>query len=165
MSSSLARRAQTNSAGGALQTQFAVVAGPIGGWTDNRFGGFATTGLRGQFALGLLLGAVWSPCVGPTLGAASMLASRGEDLGQVSLVMTAFGIGAALPLLVLGLLSREAMMAWRGRLLNAGKAGKMALGGLLLALGLMIASGLDKRIETFLVDLSPAWLTELTTRL
>ena len=65
----------------------------------------------------------------------------------ISLVMTAFGIGAALPLLVLGLLSREAMVAWRGRLLNAGKAGKMALGGLLLALGLMIASGLDKRIE------------------
>jgi cytochrome c biogenesis protein CcdA len=148
----------------ALQTQFSVVAGPISGWTDNRFGGFATTGLRGQFAIGLLLGAVWSPCVGPTLGAASMLASRGEDLGQVSLVMTAFGIGAALPLLVLGLLSREAMVAWRGRLLNAGKAGKMALGGLLLALGLMIASGLDKRIETFLVDVSPAWLTELTTR-
>lgn len=148
----------------ALQTQFAVVAGPISGWTDNRFGGFATTGLRGQFALGLLLGAVWSPCVGPTLGAASMLASRGEDLGQVALVMTAFGIGAALPLLVLGLLSREAMVAWRGRLLNAGKAGKMALGGLLLALGLMIASGLDKRIETLLVDLSPAWLTDLTAR-
>jgi hypothetical protein len=40
-----------------------------------------------------------------------------------------------------------------------GKAGKMALGGLVLALGLMIASGLDKWIETFLVDLSPAWLT------
>lgn len=148
----------------ALQTQFAVVGGPISGWTDNRFGGFATTGLRGQFALGLLLGAVWSPCVGPTLGAASMLASRGEDLGQVFLVMSAFGIGAALPLLVLGLLSREAMVAWRGRLLNAGKAGKMALGGLLLALGLVIASGLDKRIETLLVDASPAWLTELTTR-
>jgi cytochrome c biogenesis protein CcdA len=147
-----------------LQTQFAVVAGPISGWADSRFGGFATTGLRGQFALGLLLGFVWSPCVGPTLGAASMLASRGENLGQVSLVMTAFGIGAALPLLVLGLLSREAMLGWRGRLLNAGKTGKMALGGLLLALGLMIASGLDKRIETILVDLSPAWLTELTTR-
>lgn len=148
----------------ALQTRFAIAAGPISGWTDNRFGGFARTGLRGQFALGLLLGAVWTPCVGPTLGAASMLASRGEDLGQVSLVMGAFGVGAALPLLVLGLLSREAMLAWRGRLLNAGKAGKMALGGLLLALGLMIASGLDKRIETLLVDLSPAWLTELTTR-
>jgi len=148
----------------ALQTQFAVVAGPISGWTDSRFGGFATTGLRGQFALGLLLGVVWSPCVGPTLGAAAMLASRGENLGQVALVMTAFGIGAALPLLMLGLLSREAIAAWRSRLLNAGKAGKMALGGLLVVLGLMIVSGLDKRIETLLVDLSPAWLTQLTTR-
>jgi len=148
----------------ALQTQFAVVAGPISGWTDSRFGGFATTGLRGQFALGLLLGVVWSPCVGPTLGAASMLASRGENLGQVALVMTAFGIGAALPLLMLGLLSREAIAAWRSRLLNAGKAGKMALGGLVVVLGLMIVSGLDKRIETLLVDLSPAWLTQLTTR-
>jgi cytochrome c-type biogenesis protein len=148
----------------ALQTQFAVVAGPISGWTDSRFGGFATTGLRGQFALGLLLGVVWSPCAGPTLGAASMLASRGENLGQVALAMTAFGIGAALPLLMLGLLSREAIAAWRSRLLNAGKAGKMALGGLLVVLGLMIVSGLDKRIETLLVDLSPAWLTHLTTR-
>jgi len=148
----------------ALQTQFAVVAGPISGWSDRRFGGFSTTGLRGQFALGLLLGVVWSPCAGPTLGAASMLASRGDNLGQVSLIMTAFGIGAALPLLVLGLLSREAMVSWRGRLLNVGKAGKMALGGLLLMLGLVIVSGLDKRIESLLVALSPTWLTELTTR-
>lgn len=147
-----------------LQTQFALVAGPISGWTDSRFRGFATTGLRGQFALGLLLGVVWSPCVGPTLGAASVLASRGENLGQVTLVMTAFGLGAALPLLLLGLLSREALTAWRSRLLHAGRAGKMVLGGLLLVLGLMIVSGLDKRIETLLVDLSPAWLTALTTR-
>lgn len=148
----------------ALQTQLAVVAGPISGWTDSRFGGFATTGLRGQFGLGLLLGVVWTPCVGPTLGAASMLASRGENLGQVALVMTAFGIGVALPLLMLGLLSREAIATWRSRLLNAGKAGKMVLGGILIVLGLMILSGLDKRIETLLVDLSPAWLTQLTTR-
>jgi cytochrome c-type biogenesis protein len=61
-------------------------------------------------------------------------------------------------------LSREAMIAWRGRLLSAGKVGKMALGGLLLTLGVMIVSGLDKRIEALLVDLSPAWLTDLTTR-
>lgn len=58
-----------------LQTQLAVVAGPVSGWADSRLGGFATTGLGGQLGLGLLLGVVWSPCVGPTLGAASMLAS------------------------------------------------------------------------------------------
>jgi cytochrome c-type biogenesis protein len=147
-----------------LQTQLAVVAGPISGWADSRFGGFATTGLRGQLALGLLLGVVWSPCVGPTLGAASMLASRGQNLGQVAFVMMAFGLGAALPLLVLGLLSREVLTRWRGRLLDAGKGGKMVIGSVLLVFGASILSGLDKRVETFLVDLSPAWLTELTTR-
>jgi cytochrome c-type biogenesis protein len=148
----------------ALQTQFAIVAGPLSGWTDSRFGGFDRAGLRGQFALGLLLGVVWSPCVGPTLGAASMLASRGENLGQVAMVMAAFGIGAAVPLLILGVLFREATAAWRARLLDAGKTGKAVLGALLIILGLVIAGGIDKRIETLLVDISPAWLTELTTR-
>ena len=145
-----------------LQAQFALAASPVGNWVDERMGGFATTGLWGQFALGLLLGAVWSPCVGPTLGAASILAAKGENLGQVALTMFVFGLGAALPLMLLGLLSREAMM--RGKLMEAGKGGKMILGGLLVAIGLFVASGLDKQLETVLVDASPAWLTELTTK-
>jgi len=107
---------------------------------------------------------VWSPCVGPTLGAASILAAKGENLAQVALTMLAFGIGAALPLMLLGLVSREAMTRWRGRLMDAGRGGKMLLGGLLVVVGLFVATGLDKRLETVLVDASPAWLTELTTR-
>lgn len=147
-----------------LQTQFAAAAAPVSGWTEQRFGAIETTGLRGQFGLGLLLGAVWSPCVGPTLGAASVLASQGKDLTQVTLVMLAFGAGAALPLLLLGILSREALLRWRSRLMEAGKGGKMLLGGLLVVLGLVIATGVDRRLETLLVEASPDWLTELTTR-
>jgi cytochrome c-type biogenesis protein len=147
-----------------LQEQFAVAAGPVGAWVDDRFGGFTATSLWGQFGLGLLLGAVWAPCVGPTLGAASLLAAKGEDLGQVALTMLIFGIGAALPLMLLGFASREAMQRWRGRMAEAGKGGKMLLGALLVAIGLLIATGADKRLETFLVDASPDWLTNLTTR-
>lgn len=147
-----------------LQAQVALVAGPVGSWTDQRFGGFSTAGLGGQFAVGLLLGAVWSPCVGPTLGAASVLASQRSDLGAVAVTMLAFGLGAALPLVLLGFVSREAMARWRGRLLAAGQHGKLVMGGVLIATGLLIVSNLDKTIETFLVDASPAWLTELTTR-
>ena len=147
-----------------LGAQAAAAGGPVSNWMEGQFGGFAATGLWGQFALGLLLGAVWSPCVGPTLGAASLLAAKGENLAQVSLTMIAFGVGAALPLILLGLLSREAFMRWRGRLMEAGKGGKALLGGLLVAIGLLIATGLDKRLETVLVDASPAWLTQLTTR-
>ena len=147
-----------------LQAQLAVAAGPFGNWAQNQAGGMSRSGLSGQFALGLLLGAVWSPCVGPTLGAASVLAAQGKDLGTVALTMIAFGIGAAAPLIVLGMLSREAMMNWRDRLLKAGKGGKYALGALLLAVGVLIMSGLDRRLEAALVAASPAWLTQITTR-
>ena len=78
--------------------------------------------------------------------------------------MFAFGIGTALPLLLLGLLSREALLRWRDRLMSAGKTGKVALGFLLVAVGLMIVSGFDKAVETALVNASPAWLAALTTR-
>jgi cytochrome c biogenesis protein CcdA len=147
-----------------LQEQFALAAAPVSNWAGGYADNFAPTSLAGQFGLGLLLGAVWSPCVGPTLGAASILAAKGEDLGQVALTMLAFGIGAALPLLLIGLLSREAMQRWRARLMETGKTGKTILGLLLVTVGLLVATNLDKRIETLLVDASPAWLTELTTR-
>lgn len=147
-----------------LQTQIAVAGGPISDWASSRFGGFSTSGLTGQFALGLLLGAVWSPCVGPTLGAASLLAAQGKDLGHVSLTMASFGLGAAAPLLALGLLTRDALMRWRNRLLAAGKGAKQGLGLLLIAIGILVISGWDKRIEAVLVSASPAWLTDLTTR-
>jgi cytochrome c-type biogenesis protein len=93
-----------------------------------------------------------------------VLAAQGENLWQVAFVMLAFGVGAALPLLLLGLLSRETLVRWRGRLLEAGKGGKLVLGGLLIVIGLSIVSGLDKRLEAALVEASPAWLTEITTR-
>jgi cytochrome c-type biogenesis protein len=147
-----------------FQTQFALAAGPVSQWTEQRFGGFAGNGLAGQFGVGVLLGAVWSPCVGPTLGAASLLAAQSSDLGYVAIAMLMFGLGAALPLLLLGLLSRETLLRWRERLRTAGKTGKIAMGVILIAMGFLVVSGLDKAIETVLVDLSPAWLTELTTR-
>jgi hypothetical protein len=33
-----------------------------------------------------------------------------------------------------------------------------------VAIGLLVLTGLDKRIETFAVDHSPQWLTDVTTR-
>jgi cytochrome c-type biogenesis protein len=147
-----------------LQEQFALAAAPVSNWAGSYTDNYTPGGLAGQFGLGLLLGAVWSPCVGPTLGAASVLAAKGEDLRQGALTMLAFGIGAALPLMLLGFVSREAMMRWRGRMMETGKVGKTLLGLLLVAVGLLVATNLDKRLETVLVDASPEWLTQLTTQ-
>jgi cytochrome c biogenesis protein CcdA len=141
----------------------AVFVSPVANWAGRRMGG-QTAGLGGQFGIGLLLGALWSPCTGPTLGAASVLAAQGKDLAQVTLAMLLFALGAALPLLAAGMLSRQVFMRLRGGLMTAGGAAKTALGVFLFGAGLLVLTGLDKSLETALVDASPAWLTQLTTR-
>jgi len=118
----------------------------------------------GNLPSGLALGVVWSPCVGPTLGAAIVLASQGTHLPQVALLMGVFGLGAALPVVALAYLSRAAMMKVRGKLMQAGKTGKMALGLIMVVLAAMILTGVDKPLEAWLVQISPQWLTSLTTR-
>jgi hypothetical protein len=54
-------------------------------------------------------------------------------------------------------------MRVRARLMTAGKLGKGLLGAAFILIGASIISGADKRIEATLVDVSPAWLTQLTT--
>lgn len=149
---------------GSLQQRFASATSGIGDAGNNLLARMNLDGLWGQFAIGLVLGVVWSPCVGPTLGAAVVLASQGSHLPQVALLMGIFGVGAALPVVALAYVGRSAMMKMRGTLMQAGKTGKMILGIVMIALAAMILSGADKPIEAWLVNASPAWLTKLTTR-
>jgi cytochrome c biogenesis protein CcdA len=119
--------------------------------------------LLGQFAIGLVLGAIWTPCVGPTLGAATTLAAQGRHLGDIALLMGVFGTGAALPLAVLGSLSRASTLRVRARLGSVGMVAKTVLGGLFVGFGLLAFFGLDKVLEAAILSASPAWLTALTT--
>jgi hypothetical protein len=78
--------------------------------------------------------------------------------------MLSFGLGAGLPLAALGLLSREAVLRWRSRMMSGGARARAAFAMLLVTSGVLVVSGLDKRIETLVVDHSPQWLTDLTSR-
>lgn len=147
-----------------LQQRFATATSGIGDAGNNLISSLNLNGLGGQFVIGLALGVVWSPCVGPTLGAAIVLASQGSHLPQVALLMGIFGVGAALPVIILAYLSRTVMMKVRGSLMQAGKTGKLILGFIMLAIAAMILSGADKPLESWLVQISPEWLTALTTR-
>jgi cytochrome c biogenesis protein CcdA len=148
----------------ALQARLSLAMAPAANWIGQRFGGRAKPGLSGPFGVGVLLGAVWSPCVGPTLGAASVLAAQSRDLPQVALTMLLFAIGTALPLLLLGLLSREALLRWRGSLLTAGARGKTLLGLVLAATGALLLTGYDKTAEAAVLRVAPDWLTSIATR-
>lgn len=148
-----------------LQDYFAQSISGVGGFGNSILSKITINGLFGQFIIGLLLGLIWSPCVGPTLGAAITLASQGTHLSNIMLMMGVFGFGAGLPLAILGFVSRSFLNKARGRLANAGSIGKKVLGVFLLIISILILTGLDKRMEAFLVQISPTWLTELTTSL
>jgi cytochrome c-type biogenesis protein len=147
-----------------MQQRFSTVTHGISDVGNRFINGLRLDSLWGQFALGLVLGVVWSPCVGPTLGAAVLLASQGSHLPQVALLMAIFGLGAALPVVALSLISRTAITRIRGRLVGTGKIGKIVLGATMLGLAILILTNTDKTLEAWLVDQSPLWLTKLTTR-
>ncbi len=146
-----------------LQQRFSYATIGIGNAGNNWAATFNPEGLRGQFMLGLLLGIAWSPCVGPTLGVAIGLASQGQQLTQVALVMLLFGLGAALPIIALGMLSRQGIQKFRGELLLIGGRGKQLLGLFMLVLGILMLTGADKYLEAKVVAITPEWLVRLTT--
>ena len=147
-----------------LQERFATATSGLSAMGNSLLSKVSLDGLKGQFVIGLVLGVIWTPCVGPTLGAATTLASQGQSLAQIALLMVIFGLGAGTPLVVLGSLSRATMMRVRGKLFAIGKTGKYVLGAIMLLLGIAILTGYDKIFEAWLINISPEWLNNLTTR-
>ena len=147
-----------------MQARLGAAAGGLTRIGDRLIRRVSLTGPAGQFIVGSLFGLVWSPCVGPTLGAASILAAQGRDLTHVAAVMFAFGIGSTLPMLAVALISRAALQRRRTQMLYTGQLGKIAMGLGAVAVGALILTGFDRTIETGLVGISPSWLTDLTTR-
>jgi cytochrome c-type biogenesis protein len=127
----------------------------------SRLGRSGSASAPGQFGVGALLGIVWLPCVGPTLGAAIALASMGQSMVMAFAVMLAYGIGTAGVLLAAGLISGRLFVRWRPRAMSAGGLGKKILGWSLLILGSMVLTGFDKYLEKIAVDLVPSWLYTL----
>ena len=120
--------------------------------------------LRGQFAGGALLGAVWSPCIGPTLGGAIALASQGQNLGHVTLIMTAFALGVSSIILGLAYGARGAMGRNAARLRQIAQASRPILGAAFLLVGLGLLLQWNHAAEIWLLDRMPAWLIDLSVR-
>lgn len=111
-----------------------------------------------QFGVGALLGLVWLPCVGPTLGAAVALASLGRDMLVAFVVMFAFGAGTASALLFAGVACRGVLSRWRPGMLHNAERSKKFLGALLLLLGVMVLTSADKLLETLALRVPPGWV-------
>jgi cytochrome c biogenesis protein CcdA len=122
----------------------------------------APAGLWGQALAGAGLGAVWSPCIGPTLGAAIALAAEGGSLAQAGAVMAAFALGVASFMLALAYGARAWMARNRARMMRLASAARPAMGVLFLATGLALWFGLHHRAEAALIGLLPDWFLDLS---
>lgn len=147
-----------------LDVAFARAATPIAGRAAALLNRLGPRGLAGQLLVGALLGALWTPCGGPTLGGAIGLAAQRRSLGAAAAVMAAYSVGAVVPVLALAYGSRR-LVARPDRLARVTRVGKPALGVLLLLFGMLSVTGADKILETRLLDVVPTWLVDLTTRL
>lgn len=146
------------------QMALSAAAAPLSNFGNQRLARLAGEGWYGQFAIGLLLGVVWAPCVGPTLGVAIAAASQGQDLLASFLIFLIFGLGVAVSVLAFAYGSRKAMGERRNTLAWLARYGKPLFGGALLVVGLMVVSGFDKVVEIVLLDALPPSVIEFTTR-
>ena len=144
------------------QTMLATLVSPLASRANSRIDDRERAGIAGQFGVGVLLGAVWSPCVGPTLGGAIGLAASGESLGQAAVTMLAFGVGVSTVLVALAYGSRQAVSARRERLAAWMPWAKLVMGATLLVVGIAVLFHIDRMIEGWLLDQMPVWLQDLS---
>ena len=122
------------------------------------------SGLYGQFFLGFVLGLVWAPCVGPTLGAAISLASQGENLTTAFFTMLVFAIGTITPLLLLSRLSRPSILKWKSRLASSSHTIKYVMAIIFIFVGFLFVTGLVLDFEEAVLDALPLWFIQFITK-
>lgn len=148
-----------------LAYSFETATAGMAAKADTRLDAIDNSGLRGQFLGGALLGAVWSPCVGPTLGGAISLASQGESLIWAGLIMLNFALGIGTIIVTLGYGTRGVILRRQAQMRRIASISKPLMGAIFLLVGLMILFKINHIIEVWLLDVLPFWLQDLSVAL
>ncbi len=149
----------------AFNRGFALATAGVSARADAGIDAIDRRGVAGQFLGGALLGAVWSPCIGPTLGAAISLASQGESLGQAGAVMVGFAAGVSTIIVVLGYGARSLLSRNRALMQKLAARARPILGAVFVLVGLAILFRLHHVAEAWLLQTLPPWLIDLSVSL
>ena len=147
-----------------LNERFTKLVTPLANSANNASARLKPDSLWGAVLLGGLLGLVWSPCSGPLLASALTLVASEGGAAQGGLILGLFGVGAAIPLVVVAYASRSGFNRMQGWVMARIEIIKKAFGVLLLLLGVAILTGGDKWLESQMVPLLPDWWINLTVK-
>lgn len=134
-----------------------VIPGMQREWRMHRMPSYSVWGAP---VLGVLFGLGWTPCIGPALTAVQSLAFTEASAARGALLSFVYCLGLGLPFILLGLLFRQAAgtLAWVRRhyvlIMRIG-------GGLLVAIGLLLVSGVWDSITIWMRTLVPGFETPL----
>jgi len=145
--------------------RFATATAGVSARADTQIDTLDRSGLQGQFLGGMLLGAVWSPCIGPTLGGAISLASQGESIARAGLIMVAFALGVSTIIVALGYGARSVIQQRQAWMRAIAARARPLLGAVFIAVGAGILLRVHHIIEIWALDTLPPWLIDLSVSL
>ena len=119
-------------------------------------------GMAGQFVGVMLLGAVWSPCNGPTLGGAISLASQGESLAYATAIMVTFALGVSTIILAFGYGAQSIIRKRQALMRRIAHVSRPVMGAIFIAVGTAILFKFHHTLEIWALDNLPTWLTDFS---
>jgi cytochrome c-type biogenesis protein len=132
-----------------------VIPGMQREWRLHRMPNYSVWGAP---VLGVLFGLGWTPCIGPALTAVQSLAFTEASAARGALLSFVYCLGLGIPFILLGLLFRRAAgtLAWMRRhyalIMRIG-------GGLLVAIGILLVSGIWDSVTIWMRTLVPGFET------
>lgn len=119
------------------------------------------TGFGGGILIGLSLGLLWTPCVGPILASVISLAITGSVTLDAFFITLAYSVGTAIPMFFIMTLGQSASKKIPWLLNNSGNIQKI-FGVLMILTALAIFFSFDRKFQTFILNTFPNYGTGLT---
>jgi cytochrome c-type biogenesis protein len=145
-----------------FNNRFSLATAGLSNNADITIGSMDQKSVKNQLLGGALLGAVWSPCIGPTLGGAISLASQGNSLIWATMIMTSFAAGISTIIIALAYGAREAIRKRQANMRAIAEKAKPIMGITFLLVGLIIFFKWHQVIEGWLLDRMRYWLQDLS---
>lgn len=133
-----------------------VPASPSGGPSSA-----GKTGFGGGVLIGLSLGLLWTPCVGPILASVISLAITGSVNSQAVLITLAYSLGTAIPMFVIIQSGQKLFTRLPWLLRNTANIQK-AFGVIMIATAIGIYQGVDRTFQTYILTKFPQYGSGLT---
>ncbi len=144
-----------------LQVFVEKLFSPLANLASKKQGAENQEGFWPGVILGISLGLVWTPCVGPILAAIIALAATSAVGATAVAIMLAYAIGTSIPLFAITVGGRR-LLETHPWLLKNSQSIQKAFGVLMLVTALAIYLGWDRQFQAYILTKFPSYGTGLT---